>query len=266
MDGIVYEGSDGEIDLGSPDDYLGSGAVITGATLGPGGSGGAANTITSTDVANSTYVDDGRPGIDPTKYINCFNDGKTASGYKLTIYVAQPTPGSNDQWSTNLIIVPIGGVPGGETFITPTGNPLNVGHTFISFEKDNTDGTSVKQVMGFYPGGGGSITPKGIIKDDSGHPYNVSYVINVTATQFNAALSGVVSDNSTSNYVLSDIGGTEYNCTDAALYWMNKAGTHLPTASRGLFNNTPGDFGQALRNIGGANTTPGTAPQGHGPC
>jgi len=130
--------------------------------------------VTDSDLANATFADDGKPGIDPNKYINCFSDGKTASGYKLTIYVTQPVPGSNDQWSPNVIIVPMGGVPGGETFITPGGNPLNVGHTFVGFEKDNTDGTSVKQVMGFYPGPGLSVNPKGVIKDDSGHPYNVS--------------------------------------------------------------------------------------------
>lgn len=271
MGDITIETGDGEMDFGGPIDYLPASPIISPSSAGGGGgtvSGSGSvvtQTITSVDVANSVYVDDGRGGIDPNKYINCFNDGKTASGYKLTIYVAQPVPGSNDQWSSN-IGAPIGGVPGAETFITPGGNLLNVGHTFVAFEKDNTDGTSVIQVMGFYPGPGLSTQPKGIIKDDSGHPYNVSYTANVSATNFNASLTGVVLDNGTSNYVLTNLFGRERNCTDAALSWMSDAGIGLPVASRGAFTNTPGDFGQALRNVSGVSTASGTAPQGHGPC
>jgi len=182
----------------------------------------------------------------------------------LTIYVAQPKPGANDQWTTDLHVT--SPTPTGLIYLAGGGQLLNVGHTFVAFEKDNTDGTSVIQVMGFYPGPGLSLQPKGIIKDDSGHPYNVSYTVNVSVTNFNAALTGVVLDNGTSNYVLTNAFGSERNCTDAALSWMSNAGVGLPVASRGAFTNTPGDFGQALRNVSGASTASGTAPPSHGPC
>ncbi len=224
----------------------------------PGGGGGA--TITPTDIAEAIPEADPKPKIDPASYIKCFTDGKTASSYKLTIYVDQPIPGHNDQWSTDVNVA-----GGGIKFITPGGQTLNVGHTFVGFEKNNTDGTSVKQVMGFYPGGLG-ISSKAIIKDDSGHPYNVSYALNVNAGQFNAALARLSQDNATSNYTLSNMIGTERNCTDAAISWMTVAGATLPSQSRGSFSNTPGDFGQVLKNLSGATTTTGAAPQSHGPC
>lgn len=221
-------------------------------------------TITNSDLENAIPLSDGKPAIDPTKYINCFTDGKTAKSYKLTIYVAQPNPGHNDWWVPNVVSIPSTTAPTGEIFVAPGGNPINVGHTFVSFEKDNTDGTSVTQVMGFYPGGNGVSSP-GIIQDDSGHPYNVSYTINVTASEFNAALAGVVQANG-KQYILTDFQSLEFNCTDAARGWISDAGTALPIASRGIFLNTPGDFGQALAGISGSSTAPGSAPQGHGAC
>ncbi len=229
---------------------------------------GSATTISNSDIANAVLVDDGKTAIDPQKYISCFTDGKTAKGYKLTIYVDQPVPGSNTQWTSVLRNLPLHLM-----FTTSNGTFLDVGHTFVSFEKDNTDGTKVTQVMGFYPGKGPflpGVASKGIIKDDSGHPYNVSYAINVTASQFNAALSGVVSDNANSAYILTNIqSGTEHNCTDAAISWIDDAGAlfaNPPATTRGIFNNTPGDFGQALAGVSGSSTVPGTAPQSHGPC
>jgi hypothetical protein len=222
--------------------------------------------ISNSDIANAVPVADGKPAINPSKYINCFTDGKTASGYKLTIYVTQPVPGANDQFTTATSLL---NPSAGEMMMLMGGEYLNVGHTFIGFEKDNTDGTSVKQVMGFYPGGNG-VDSKGVIKDDSGHPYNVSYTISATAAQFNAALSGVVNDNANSKYILSNIQpGTERNCTDAAITWINAGGAHFPyppSTTRGAFIEDPGDFGQALAGVSGAKTVAGTAPQGHGPC
>lgn len=225
-----------------------------------GGSGGTGITITTSDIGNAIPVIDSQPGINPTTYINCFNDGKTAISYTLTIFVDQPSPGTNHQWSTSVNVY-----GANLKFMTPGGQLLNVGHTFVSFEKNNTDGTSVKQTMGFYPGGAG-ISSKAVIKDDSNHPFNISYKLTVTSGQFNAALNRLMQDYNSSNYVLSNLFGTERNCTDAAISWMTVAGAYLPTQSRGSFSNTPGDFGQVLKNLSTASTIPGTAPQSHGPC
>jgi hypothetical protein len=125
--------------------------------------------------------------------------------------------------------------------------------------------------MGFYPTPTGflpGVGSKGVIKDDSGDSYNKSYTINVTASQFNAALSGVINDNTNASYILSNLqlSYSEYNCTDAAISWMNDAGQNFKASASGAFVNTPGNFGQALDSISGVSATPGKAPQGHGPC
>ena len=186
----------------------------------------------------------------------------------MTIYVQQPIPGQNDQWTITATYNGFGGI----AYTTPEHQILDVGHTFVGFTKVNTDGTSVTQVMGFYPDAKGflpGVKSHGIIQDDSGHPYNVSYATNVTATQFNAALGRVVTDNANANYILSNGQAPypEYNCTDAALTWMSTASLQIPgNVARGAFDNTPGDYGQALRSFNGANTAKSTAPSGHGAC
>ncbi|MBB5638498.1 hypothetical protein HDE68_004430 [Pedobacter cryoconitis] len=230
----------------------------------PGGGGGGGNmaTLSSSYLENATIVNDNKPKIDPEKYIRCFNDGKPAKEYKMTIYINQPNPGSNDQWTSDI------NSNIGQGFITPGGQIFNVGHTFVSFIKVNTDGSSVTQVMGFYPGGLGLKSP-GIVKDDGGHAYNVSYTSSVTVDQFNLSLNTVINDSKNTVYNLGNyiFGGVEYNCTDAASAWMGNAGIRLPAGvARGLFTNTPGDYGQVLSNVNGANKSPGKAPQSHGEC
>ncbi|WP_293743677.1 hypothetical protein [uncultured Pedobacter sp.] len=230
-----------------------------------GGNGGdETGQFSQSDFDLSTYIDDQSVKVnDIKKYTDCFADGKPANSYTLTIYVDQPVANSNSQW----IIVP-------PTYQTTTPSPqrgimiktqtvdLDVGHTFIGFEKNNSDGSNVRQVLGFYPDPDASSTDsKGKIKDNSGHAFDVSYTISVTALQFNQALQAMTSDFNSTNYNL-----TSYNCTDAALNWINAAGANLASAPRGLFNNTPGDFGQVLRNKSNANKNEGYGMSGKGAC
>ncbi len=105
------------------------------------------------------------------------------------------------------------------------------------------------------------LNSKGIIKDDSGHAYDVSYTRTVTALQFDAALSSLSSHFGYSYYDLKT-----YNCTDAALSIMNDGGANFSGVPRGGFNNTPGDFGQVLRSKPGANKNGGSGVSGKGPC
>jgi hypothetical protein len=140
----------------------------------------------------------------------------------------------------------------------------DVGHAFVAFIKENSDGTSVRQVMGFYPTGSGidaGVSSKGIIKDNSGSPYDVSYTISVTANQFNSALTKLSQDFTNKDYAVRT-----YNCTDAAISWMNAGGASFSNISRGWFVNTPGDFGEELRKNQNAVKTGGTAASGKGPC
>lgn len=261
-------GGGGGIDGGG-----GTSAGGYGPPHGGGGGGGSTSpsvTFSQTDLETAVFVDDGKPAINPETYIKCYQDGKAASSYAMTIYVDQPVRGKNDQFFAVPIITPGNGI-----MVNINGVVSSVGHTFVMFEKNNVDGTSVRQIMGFYPDPNdpsltAKISSKGKIKDDSGHSFDVSYTTSVNAEQFNSSLNKLNSDSMNSFYMLHNIGGVtpEYNCTDAAKNWMGSAGIDiLPSSSRGAFKETPGDFGQALLNGSIANNkSPGKAPQGKGPC
>lgn len=203
--------------------------------------------------------------------MDCFGDGKSTKHYSLTIYVDQPVRGENDWFR---ITFPVGSpitnnpynVPTGITWVTPGGQLFDVGHTFVSFEKHNTDGTMVKQILGFYPGGF-PIASAGAIKDDSGHTYDVSYTINVSQSQFNAALTALSLDYQNTDYVLFNSPAADaYNCTDAAISWMNAAGANLTGGGTMPFNNTPGQFGQVLRSKNGSVYQDSAVGYSKGPC
>ena len=154
-----------------------------------------ASPISDIDISEAVPVVDGKPAVDPLKFKNCFDDGKNASSYKLTIYVDQPITDSNDQWAISSTF--------GQRFKTSNGVSFDVGHAFVGFKKINTDGTSVTQVLGFYPSDA-STNVKGVIKNDGGHSYDISYSSEVNSTKFEIALNSVISDNVNKNYVLSN--------------------------------------------------------------
>jgi|GEM_PF-1979755 len=241
-----------------------------GTSVGNGASG--ANTqLDANQLNNLIPFDDGKPKItDIKKYTKCFTDGKQAQSYTMTIFVDQPVAGQSDWYRT--VLYPISGsgytagLVTGIGYTTADGSTLiDVGHTFVTFEKNNIDGTNVRQTLGFYPSAN-TFQSKGAMEDNSGHSADVSYTINVTKEQFEAALQKVESDFDTKDYVLLNINGKEYNCTDAAISYMNAAGANFGNSSIGLFKNTPGTFGQVLRNKSGANLYPGNGIYGKGPC
>ncbi|WP_367867496.1 hypothetical protein [Pedobacter sp. WC2423] len=239
---------------------------------GGGGSGGGGTSspsqMSNSDLATAVPVNDGKPKIkDIKKYTGCFNDGKEAKNYTMTIYANQPVPGTTDWYkivkpgvSTNSY-----GVPTGIIFTRPDGVFFDVGHTFVTFEKNNTDGTNVRQTLGFYPSSN-PISSKGAMEDNGGHDADVSFTINVTKEQFQAGLKKVESDFATKDYVLTNALSNEYNCTDAAISWMNAAGAKFEDSTSGLFKNTPANFGRALKNKIGVNLYPGKGIFGKGPC
>ncbi|SFA41224.1 hypothetical protein SAMN04488511_102274 [Pedobacter suwonensis] len=262
------------------------GGVSTGQGSGQGGGSGSGSGTSSgnpdyggggssefSGLDSATLLADGNAAIeDIQEYLNCFNDNKAAQGYTLTIYVDQPYANQTDWFR---VVVPTGGVvtnnpynvPTGITFQKISGENFDVGHSFVTFEKNNADGSNVRQTLGFYPKGNGVSSP-GAIKDNSGHVYDVKYTMNVTAAQFQAALDKMQSDFNNKRYELTNVYLAEYNCTDAAISWMNAAGANFGTYSSysGVFRNTPGDFGQDLRGRAGAVKTTGNGIAGKGKC
>lgn len=86
-----------------------------------------------------------------------FEDGKTASSYALLVHVKQPAPGKRKAFT---------GIN-------------NVGHTFITLIKYNTDNSFVSRSFGFYPNKSGflSATPfhpgaPSVFKNDSLHDWD----------------------------------------------------------------------------------------------
>ncbi|MBE5320737.1 hypothetical protein IM793_16325 [Pedobacter sp. MR2016-19] len=241
-----------------------------GGSSGGGGGTPGTPTITAEELPEAVPVANNIPKIqDIKKYTKCFADGKPAT-YKMTIFVDQPVKGQGDWYN---IILPTGGVvtnnpynvPTGIIFSTINGDNFDVGHTFVTFEKNNLDGTSVKQTLGFYPSES-ILANKGTMVNNSSHAFDVSYTIDVTQQQFNNGLAKVEGDFATKNYVLTNVLGDEYNCTDAAISWMNAAGATFTNSTSGLFKNTPGNFGQTLRSLPGADTISSVGTIGKGPC
>jgi len=65
------------------------------------GSGNDNSSISDQDIVNAQPVQNDVVPINPELFKNCFDDGKTASSYKLTLYIDQPEAGSNAQWTLN---------------------------------------------------------------------------------------------------------------------------------------------------------------------
>lgn len=217
--------------------------------------------LSPSELEDAIIIIDDQPAIeDITKYMDCFKNG-TGQSYRITIYVDQPVHGQNDQF----LVLPIATTHPTGLGIMVHGVIRDVGHSFAGFEKINTDGSVARQILGFYPKESG-VRPKGTIKDDSGHPFDVSYTVTLNESQFNLALQGMKNDFEHAYYGLSNINSNQYNCVDAAKSWLGSTGTNLPDAPRGFFKNTPGDFGQALRNQTGADVNKGVAPVSDGPC
>jgi hypothetical protein len=66
-------------------------------------------------------------------------------------------------------------------------SPFPVGHTFLTLEQHNADGTSIIRTVGFYPKNSvkpGNEKDQSIFGNDSYKPYDVSLNFTVTSPQF----------------------------------------------------------------------------------
>ncbi|MCK6612233.1 MAG: RHS repeat-associated core domain-containing protein [Bacteroidia bacterium] len=174
---------------------------------------------------------DGLEPLSANEIIKKFSDGKTAIGYKMTVHVDQPgTGGDRDSYEISL-------------------DGVDVGHTFITLEKINDDGTITKQTFGWYPSAelnpmGGEIQSKGVIMNDEGHQYDASKTFNLTEEQFNKTLDYVKQQDG------KDYNLDTYNCTDFGQGCSNAGGNKLPDTQGswpGGAGSNPGDLGEDLK-------------------
>lgn len=205
-----------------------------GSRPGRGGSGGSGS-------ANATYLlPPTSPVTDLNFYTGCFDRSQPG---KLTIYVDQPQPGSDEPFTI------LG----------------KMGHVFISLEQ-KVGGTTIRRFFGFHPSGkvspfGNRISP-GVIGNDQSRKHDIYLPIELNAIQFDAALGAIF--NHTPNYDLEN-----YNCTDFALDVAAAAGHTLPRNSGWwIFGSgrNPGRLGEDLRSSPGHVSRTGYAPSNIGSC
>lgn len=174
-------------------------------------------------------------------YFKCFtNSASPDHTYSVQVCVDQPDPGTRQPWTlTN----------SGPAGTSATGNPINVGHTFIVLT-ENDAGNIITRNVGFYPATPvypiqGYTSAQGILNDDDSHQYNVSLTISLSATQFFGIL----------NYVsLGNNAGFQYdlnneNCTTFVINALGANGISLPNTKGtwgGGGGNDPGDLGEDI--------------------
>jgi hypothetical protein len=132
-----------------------------------GGGGRAASTLQIVPPTN--------PIGNIADYFKCFtNVGGSDHNYTATLAVEQPDPGTRTPW----------GLSG--TGSSGTGNPVNVGHTWLILTETTAYGSTTRNV-GFYPA---SLvvpqypTQQGVLNDDESINYNIALTITVNNAQF----------------------------------------------------------------------------------
>lgn len=179
-------------------------------------------------------------GVNIHDFLKCF---LRHLGAKVTIYADQPIPGTRN-------------------FITTTNGFRDVGHVFVSIEQ-TVGGITTRRIFGYYPSENASMFSSSrphMFGDDSHGDYDVKIEINVTATQLQTILD--MAYNARTNYDLYT-----YNCADFGIDIGRAAGLNIPYTKGSVFpGRNPGDLGQDLRNIPGANGTSGLASSNTGNC
>jgi hypothetical protein len=176
---------------------------------------------------------DGGPIINIDCVKGKFSDGKSPRKYTVTIYIDQPKPGTREKWAWS-----------------DNGDKFSAGHTFIGLRKENTDGTAVEYLVGYYPLNNdvspitGDVVDTGGFRNNNSTAYDVSISYTVSAWQFNDALD-----------YLDNFPGTTYNlntqnCSDVGVGCAAAIGRTLPdtfgTWSGGGGTN-PADLGEDVR-------------------
>lgn len=193
-------------------------------TTGGGGGGNRGGNV----AAAPTFVSPDKPIVDIKKELGCFTKNSSAT-YEISINVNQPDP------NTRVIFDPL--------------STHTVGHTFLTLQQHNADGSSVIRSVGFYPKTAakpGSEIDQSVYGDDTETPYDVSLNFVVTGAELNTVVNTLINQQAY-NYDLNN-----FNCTNAAMEALKSININLPStkASETLFDgNDPGDLGEDIRNL-----------------
>jgi len=204
-------------------DYFNSGSG-GGGGLGSSGSGNGPSNI----VVALNYFPPDTPIKDLGKDLKCFTENSTST-YDVSVNINEPDPGTRD------VVNALSAFP--------------VGHTFLTLEQHNADGTSIIRTIGFYPKNTvkpGTETEPSVFGDDSDTPYDVSLDFSVTGAEMTKVVNRVLAQQAI-QYDLNN-----FNCTNAAMDALQSINVNLPsTKSDGaLFNgNDPGDLGEDVKGL-----------------
>jgi hypothetical protein len=190
----------------------------------------------------SIYVASGTNPIGNIQdYFKCFtNIGGNDHLYTVMLCVDQPDPGTREPW----------GFSSGPDGTSATGNPVDVGHTFLVFT-ESYGGTTIARNVGFYPAG--NVTPvypsdQGQLDNNASSIYNISLTITLTNAQFFTMLNFVEQGNNPG--YLYNLNSN--NCTTFALNALASGGVDI-NSTKGSWPGgsgfDPGDLGQDIQSM-----------------
>ncbi|GGB01539.1 hypothetical protein [Puia dinghuensis] len=208
--------------------------------VGAGGYGSIAGGITGAYTIN---VATGGAAIPNVKaYFGCFtNSSSIDHTYTVTVCVAQPVAGTRAPWSFT---------KGGPTGSSKSGNPVNVGHSFLIFQ-ENSAGTVITRNVGLYPAG--LVNPffpsdQAQLRNNENTDYNISLTYTVSNSQFFSMVNYVetggspgyiynLSTNNCTTFVLTALGAGNVTLPSTIGHWTGGSGYD------------PGDLGEDIRSM-----------------
>lgn len=195
-------------------------------SIGGAGSGGGGSSQDNV-IAAPTFLPPSNPIADIKNEVKCFSN-YASSTYSISVNVNEPSPGTR------------------EVFV-PFAN-FRVGHTFLTLEQHNSDGSAIIRNIGFYPKNSakpGDPIDAAIFGEDSNTPFDVSLKISVSGADFITVIHRLESQ--TLVYDLDN-----FNCTNSAMDALKSININLPStkSTSALFSgNNPGDLGEDIRNM-----------------
>ena len=178
-----------------------------------------------------TFVAPDYPIGSITEELKCFSS-QSSSSYRITVNVNQPRPNSRD--------------------LVNLGNVHSVGHTYLTLEQDNSNGTKIIRNVGFYPkyyAKPGASEDASVFGEDSQTPASVSLKITVNYADFNSVLQNLKSQ-ARLNYNVD-----WFNCSTSVIDNLHSININLPSTIRNdnlispFTGNDPADLGEDIRNL-----------------
>ena len=218
-----------EEDYAYEDMYLQGGGSYDGSNpISIGGAGGGGGGSSQDNVTSApTFLPPGNPIADIKNEVKCFSNN-ASSTYSISVNVNEPSPGTRDVFSAF--------------------SSFHAGHTFLTLEQHNSDGSAVIRNIGFYPKNSakpGDPIDAAIFGEDSNTPFDVSLKITVSGVDFITVIHRLESQ--TLVYDLDN-----FNCTNSAMDALKSININLPStkSTSALFSgNNPGDLGEDIRNM-----------------